>query len=403
MLSIKNNLMADIASRHLGRSYERLSTSVERLSSGLRINSARDDAAGLAVRELVRADIAVLRQGSRNAQDAISMLQTGEGAVGAIDEILVRMKELAEQAATESYSSEQRSIMNQEFAQLATEINRIATSTKFNGISLLNSSATYQIHIGDNQTSGTIDIVAQHMTQSALGLKTAAANAEYVLNVHGLASSANEWFSTGGSASGDILKVKFDNGNSAEITLDGSTSAYTMSEVVSAINAAASGQVTASVVGGTGGLYFMKVANASAGLAAAPTITYTNSGTGDDAVNVFDSAAGDWQYLSGTSAADISINSVDSAVSALDLLTSAINTKDIYRARLGYLMNRLEAATSVIDIQAENLLAAESRISDVDVASEMAEMTRNQVLAQAGISMLAQDRKSTRLNSSHYS
>src|SRR5512145_2935594 len=107
MLAIKNNLMAENAARHLGRSYDALSRSVERLSSGLRINSAKDDAAGMAVRELVRADIAQIRQGARNARDAISMVQAAEGASDVIDEILVRMKTLAEQAATESYSTEQ--------------------------------------------------------------------------------------------------------------------------------------------------------------------------------------------------------------------------------------------------------------------------------------------------------
>ena len=108
MLAIKNNIMAANAARHLGQSYDSLATSVERLSSGLRINSAKDDAAGLAVRELMRADIAVLQQGARNALDGISMLQTMEGAMGTIDEALVRMKQLAEQAATGSYSSAQR-------------------------------------------------------------------------------------------------------------------------------------------------------------------------------------------------------------------------------------------------------------------------------------------------------
>ncbi|KKK71656.1 hypothetical protein LCGC14_2911710, partial [marine sediment metagenome] len=122
MLAIKNNLMADTAARHLGRSYEALSASVERLSSGLRINSAKDDAAGLAVRELMRADIAVIQQGARNAQDGISMLQTMEGAMATIDDALIRMKELAEQAATGSYSSQQRNIMNNEFKQMAAEI-----------------------------------------------------------------------------------------------------------------------------------------------------------------------------------------------------------------------------------------------------------------------------------------
>jgi flagellin len=119
MLAIKNNIMAENAARHLGQSYDALATSVERLSSGLRINSAKDDAAGLAVRELMRADIAVLRQGARNAQDGISMLQTAEGAMQTVDDLLVRMKQLAEQAATGTYSSAQRTIMDNEFDEMA--------------------------------------------------------------------------------------------------------------------------------------------------------------------------------------------------------------------------------------------------------------------------------------------
>jgi flagellin len=378
----------------LGNSYDSLSKSVERLSSGLRINSAKDDAAGLAVRELVRADVAMLRQGSRNGQDAISMLQTAEGAMGVINDIMVRMKELAEQAATESYSSEQRSIMNQEFAQLAAEIDRIAGSTKFNNISLLNSSATYSIHVGDNQTNGTVDIVAEHMTTSALGLETetTAAVAEYVVFAAGVADSAGTWFTTGASAGADTLKVKFGtNDASAQITFDAAGSAYTMQEVRDAINASASSELTAAIVQGTGSNYYLQVTNATAGLSGTLTVTYTNT-SGDTAIYAFDSASSDWTYTAGTSAvaADVSINSVTSAAAALDSLTSAINTKDAYRAKLGYMMNRLEAAVSVVDIQAENLMAAESRISDVDVATEMATMTRNQVLAQAGVAMLAQ-------------
>src|SRR4030042_3124267 len=125
MLAIKNNLMAANAARHLGMSYDALAQSVERLASGLRINSAKDDAAGLAVRELMRADIVVIKQGARNAQDAISMLQTMEGAMATIDAALIRMKELAEQAATGSYSETQRTIMDNEFQQMMAEIDRI--------------------------------------------------------------------------------------------------------------------------------------------------------------------------------------------------------------------------------------------------------------------------------------
>ena len=170
MLSIKNNVMAVNAARHLGRAYDSLAKSVERLASGLRINSAKDDAAGLAVRELIRADIAVLQQGARNAGDGISMLQTMEGAMAVIDDSLIRMKELAEQAATGSYSAAQRAIMNAEFAEMASEIERIAGATKFNDIAMLNTgTGTISIHVG---TSTTIDVDAVDMTQEGLSIET---------------------------------------------------------------------------------------------------------------------------------------------------------------------------------------------------------------------------------------
>ena len=258
MLAIKNNIMAANAARHLGVSYDALAQSVERLASGLRINSARDDAAGLAVRELMRADIAVLQQGARNAQDGISMLQTMEGAMATIDDALIRMKQLAEQAATGTYSSAQRAIMDSEFDEMAAEINRIAGAVEFNANYLLNNSATtVAIQFGD-ATSDKIDITGCDMTSSALGL---------------------------------------------------------------------------------------------------------------DAV---------------------SVDSVANAQTALSTLDTAISSKDEARAAFGYKMNRLESTISVINNQAENLLASESRISDVDVATEMATMTRTQVLAQAGVAMLAQ-------------
>ena len=258
MLAIKNNIMAANAARHLGTSYDNLARSVERLSSGLRINSAKDDAAGLAVRELMRADIAVLQQGARNAMDGISMLQTFEGAMGTIDEALVRMRQLAEQAATGSYSTEQRATMDNEFDEMAAEINRIAGATAFNGNRLLNSAtASIAIQFGA-ATTDKVDVTGCDVSSSALGLNSA------------------------------------------------------------------------------------------------------------------------------------SIDTVAHAQSALATIASAITTKDTARARFGYKMNRLESTVSVINNQAENLMAAESRISDVDVATEMAALTRTQVLAQAGVSMLAQ-------------
>ena len=251
--------MAVNSARHLSNSYDSLAQSVERLSSGLRINSAKDDAAGLAVRELMRADLVVTEQGIRNAHDGISMLQTFEGAMAVIDDALVRMQQLAEQAATGSYSSAQRAIMQNEFAEMRSEIDRIAGATKFNGIKMLDNSAAVAIHFG-KITTDNISITGSNVTSASGGL-----------NITGL----------------------------------------TIADVASAKN-------------------------------------------------------------------------------ALVTLDSAINSKDTARAKFGYKMNRLEGTISVLGIQAENLQASESRISDVDVATEMANMTRNQVLAQAGISMLAQ-------------
>ncbi len=137
-LVINHNMMAANAAKNLNTHYASFSDSTRRLSSGLRINSSSDDAAGLAIRELQRADIRTLQQGTRNANDAISLIQTADGALAIIDEKLIRMKELAEQAATGTYDSTQRLMIDSEFQAMAAEINRIANSTEFNGIHLLN-------------------------------------------------------------------------------------------------------------------------------------------------------------------------------------------------------------------------------------------------------------------------
>ncbi len=372
MLAIKNNLMAEQAARQLGISYDSLTKSVARLSSGLRITTAGDDAAGMAVRELIRADVAVLKQGARNGRDAISMLQTAEGAIGVIDSILIRMRELAEQSATESYSSAQRGIMHQEFSQLMQEIDRISNNTTFNGLSLLNDEtySNYKIHLG---TVEMIQLDRSDMTSTGLA----------IANRSGQAVLDNVWTSTvAPNAYSARLTFKTTDPTvlSVAVTIDSAT--ISLACVASTIDAATG--ISASVVAVAGG-YTIKVTTDSKGSAytlQTPVVDQNTSAASND------SELSAWTLRSGSNG--VSINTALSAREALTTLYDAIQTKDTYRAKLGYLMNRLEAAISVIDIQAENLLAAESRISDVDVASEMAAMTRNQVLAQAGISMLSQ-------------
>jgi len=281
-LVINNNLMAMNASRNLSSHFSALETSTRRLSSGLRISQASDDAAGLAVRELMRADVTALQQGIRNANDSISLIQTADGALGVIDEKLIRMKELAMQASTGTYNSDQRLIIDSEYQAMASEITRIANSTDFNGIALLNGNLSGATHNGN-----------------------------------GLVSSGK-------------LKVHFGSGNdSAE------------------------------------DYYYIQI----------DTSTASALGVG---------------LAAGSGKAGRSISTQALAQASLDALQKAIVSKDKIRANLGALQNRLENTVQVLEIQAENVQAAESRISDVDVATEMTEFVKNQILTQAAVSMLSQ-------------
>jgi len=283
-LTINHNMMAMTTSRLLTDSYGKLANSTRRLSSGLRIQTAADDAAGLAVREIMRSEIKSLQQGVRNANDAISMIQTADGALGVIDEKLIRMKELAMQASTGTYSSDQRLIIDSEYQAMASEITRIANSTDFNGIHLLN-----------GNLSGTSS------THNGAGLK----------------------------ATGP-MKVHFGTGN------DSAEDYYYVS-----INSS-----TASALG--------------VGLGA------TGATNGK------------------------SISTQQLAQTALDSLNNAIISKDKIRANLGSMQNRLQNTITNLSIQAENTQAAESSVSDVDVATEMTEFTRQQILTQSAVAMLSQ-------------
>lgn len=430
MLAIKNNIMAGNAARHLGMAYDNLAKSVERLASGLRINSAKDDAAGLAVRELVRADIAVLVQGARNAQDGISMVQTMEGAMAIIDENLIRMKELAEQAATGSYSAAQRTIMDAEFAQMADEIERIANATTFNGISMLNTEPTainaVSIHVGTTQT---IDIDKVNMSKSGLNIETG--NGGWQVDsstANGVDASSDTWLTVTQGSGGNTavtLTISFeDNGTSAndesdiEVALDVQTTgalAFSLANIVSQINTAsnalgwdASGNdlrysAAEAYLDTTSSKYVLRIESRDSnadeysmtigGLSTTASCGSVSGGftiTAAEAVAAGASLSITDNMQSGVTKAGLNILTTAAATTALTTISSAISTKDSARAAFGYKMNRLESTIAILNIQAENLAAAESRISDVDVATEMATLTRTQVLSQAGISMLAQ-------------
>ena len=282
---INHNQMASNVANTLTSHYGNLQTSTKRLSTGLRVNSAADDAAGLAIRELMRTDITALQQGVRNANDAISLIQTADGALGVIDEKLTRMKELAEQAATGTYDSTQRLMIESEYQAMASEITRIANSTDFNGIHLLNGNLSSSSHDGAGMTS------------------------------------------TG------KMKIHFGTANdSAE------------------------------------DYYYIQIG----------TSTASALGVGNQAT------------ASSTTADARTVSTQEQAQKALLGLTNAVVSKDKIRAHLGALQNRLENTISNLTTQAENLQAAESRISDVDVATEMTQFVRNQILTQSSVAMLSQ-------------
>jgi len=395
MLAIKNNLMASNAARHLGTSYSSLQQSVERLSSGLRINSAKDDAAGMAVSELIRADVAQLSQASRNGQDAVSMLQTSEGALGVDDDILVRMKELAEQASTGSYSAAQRSIMNEEYNQLADQITSIAQSTTFNGTSLLDGSTTsIDFHMGSNAITFTAsNMDADHIAGGA-SIKSSSATAQILSHGTKYVASASDVYVAGSEIDAASTKnIKLNYAGKGAVTVD--LSAYdatgaTLNQVVAAINTAATGAGYTSPIAFASydtdyGAYRLQLKGYDAG--AGKTFAFTSDAS---TLAAFDNTNDFNETQAAAAAGANDLTTTTGAAQALTTINTAIETKDTYRAKLGYYMNRLQDAVSVLDIQSENLSQAQARISNVDVATEMATMTQSQVLAQAGVAMLAQ-------------
>ena len=268
-LRVNSNVASINAQRNLVNSTGNLQKSLQRLSSGLRITRAADDAAGLAISEGFRADIRSLSQAQRNANDGISLLQVGEGALNEVSSILIRQRELAIQAANGTLGASERDTLENEFQDLTDEINRIAAVTSFNGTNILQSGSTTTFQIGTDATSS------------------------------------------------DRISVSAVDGRASSIGLLRSSGNY-------------------------GG-----------------------------------------------------ISSVASAQNTLGLIDNAISNVASLRASFGTVQNRLESSIRSLAVAQENTTAAESRIRDVDFASETAELTRNQVLQQAGISVLAQANVST--------
>lgn len=294
-MRIQNNMMAMNTQRSLSLSSNQGAKSMAKLSSGFRINSAADDAAGLSISEKMRSQIRGLAQASRNAQDGISMIQTAEGALGETQAILQRMRELAVQAGNDTNTAADRGEIQKEINQLTSEVNRIGNTTEFNTKTLLDGGASAVLQIGSNQAQ-TFSVAIGNMRAVALGISGTTAEDP-----------------AAGASAGGVTDATF--------------------------TAVSAGALT------------------------------DNAGSPEYALDVTDAVK---------------------ASAAISVIDQAVEIVSSERSKLGAMQNRLEHTIKNLDTSAENMQAAESRIRDVDMAKEMMEFTKNNILQQAATAMLAQ-------------
>ncbi|RLC12947.1 MAG: flagellin [Deltaproteobacteria bacterium] len=472
---INTNIGALNAQRNLEKTQNLLDRSLQRLSSGLRINSAKDDAAGLAISDRMTSQIRGLNQAVRNANDGISLAQTAEGAMQEVTNNLQRIRELAVQASSDSNSAEDRQSLNAEVTQLVAEINRVATTTTFNGTVLLDgtfgsksiqvganqnetisisissakadslgvgSSSSYSTSIAGTATTGALSVgdltingyqvgaTTSDGVSYASGSASAIAIANAINAVTGdtgvtatvsAASVAGTAVTSGNAAinAGDVLINGVDIGAIAAAADSGSVDRG--ADVAAAINAV-TGQtgVTATFNTSTGAVTLTSAdgRNITVTTASGVTAARTGLGTGDadgdvttthSSVNLSSSSSsgitigGDHEayagltggYTAATATAGAGVSSLDittaaGAASAITIVDAALATIDSARGDLGAIQNRFESTIANLQSVAENVSAARSRIMDADFAAETAELTKAQILQQAGVAMLAQ-------------
>jgi flagellin len=446
---INTNILSLTAQRNLNDSQGALATSLERLSSGLRINSAKDDAAGLAISERFTTQIRGLNQAIRNANDGISFAQTGEGALSTIGGNLQRIRELAVQSINDTNSSSDRQALNNEVQQLIAEVNRVASSTQFNGQNILDgtlSDLTFQVGANQNQTiqvngvdargsqlgarvseSGSISqtnldasIAADDLVINGIAIDFSGLSAgDSVEDVIGAINSQQA--DTGVQAlkattvdTGDIASLLATaatadgamtiNGVQVTVVNDGTATGVDLAATAANMNAVSTQTgVTATVAGGA--LSLSNTSGSTIDLAGASFNTGTAEsysagivlagevGSAYTVAGTFDVVTGSTAL--GASQQDNTLNGVDvltgsNANDALLTLDFALQQVSGLRAELGAVQVRFETTISNLSVSTENLSAARSRIQDADFAKETAELTRAQILQQAGISVLSQ-------------
>jgi len=458
-LSVNTNIASLNAQRNLTESGSKLNVSLERLSTGLRINSAKDDAAGLAISERFTTQIRGMNVAIRNSNDGISLAQTAEGALGGLTDSLQRIRELAVQSANATNSASDRQALQDEVSQLLLEIDRVARETSFNGVNLLDGTFTsQQFQVGANagQTI-TVDSIANARTASlgetfsasATGTVDNVAYAANTLSFNGIfvGATSDDGSGSGLTNSNASAKAKafaINNANIAGVTADVSTTDVTSGTVsgfadlvagdltVNGVQITTTGTTTAdeqgaaiaTAIGNIDGLTAtydatadtfaiqatdgrnITVATGTGGAAntgfADSTTTTTNAdltvnSTLEAPVTVFGADGAGGGIGAGLAAVttnigidDLSVATVDQANVALAAADSALNTLNGARATLGAVQSRFETVISNLSITSENLTASRGRILDADFAAETANLTKTQILQQAGVAILAQ-------------
>ncbi|WP_375405182.1 flagellin [uncultured Amnibacterium sp.] len=363
--------------RNLTTVQNSLSKSLEKLSSGLRINQAGDDAAGLTISTQLASQVSGLQQASRNAQDGTSLVQTADGALTQAQSILGRMRDLAVQAGNDSNSTAARTAITNEAASLTAELSRIGNSVNFNGQNLLDGTTpTFKFQVGadgNSQSQIAVDLrganlvrVGAALSATTTGLTVASADLTKVQDTAGVTFT-----STTENAAGDTTAT-----STAVVSLAAFTGTPTAADYASALNANAdfSSKFTATVTYNTttGAATGIAVASRDGGAVTAGSTANATIGTDGQTV--------------GSIAFDSAVNA-QAAIRTLDVQIAAVSSA---RASIGAIENRFNNVVSTIATSVTNLTAAKSRITDVDMAQEMVNYTRANVLSQAGTAMLAQ-------------
>ncbi len=390
---VQHNLTAMNSNRQLGVTTSAQAKSSEKLSSGYRINRAGDDAAGLKISEKMRSQVRGLTRASTNAQDGVSLIQTAEGALNEAHSILQRMNELAVQGANDTNENIDREAINEELDALTQELDRISETTQFNKQNLLDGSfTTKNLQVGANANQK-IQISIDNMNAETLGLRS----------ITGQEAGETQQGKKIDSVTYKGMTYQWDATLSA-----GANKAAAISEFKAATSNKAVNEQYASQVSGTSVFYLDSTGSAyynTAASAKAADISMAKSTISADITNSMT------KYLDTTnvvangptvgaagSAFTMTKPGVDSYARANATITAvqnAINKVSSQRSALGAIQNRLEHTIANLDNVAENTQAAESRIRDLDMASEMVEYSKNNILAQAGQSMLAQANQST--------